>query len=212
MVFDTKTMIDLKEIRDIIYQIFSENGYSLNNVNIQFPQPLNIKITKKDSSISLDFVDKSPKISWKRFITLSAHVNGIELNDKGGTLKLKYLPDIKFSYEKTQELMFGTNFDFSDLSSEINAEFKDETRKKLANKCLHYATEWATIANLNPGFVQSSIPEQRLLQEQCKEFIRNNIREEKRYGSAVLTFILLYVLLPVVLKFIVERIFRKIFS
>ena len=51
------------------------------------------------------------------------------------------------------------------------------------------------------------------LKQQCKSFIRDNIKnEEEKFGSVVLTFILLYVLLPVVLKFIVERIFRKLFS
>lgn len=205
-------MIDLKQIRDIVYQIFSESGYSINNVNVQFPQPLNIKITKDGDSISLDFDDKVPKISWKRLITLSAYINGLALKENGGVLKLRYLPDIEFSYEKTQELMFGQNFNFSDISNEIDSEYKDEARKKLATKCLQYGVEWVTIASQNPTFGQSSLAEQRLLKQQCKDFIRENIRDEKNHGSAILTFILLYVLLPVVLKFVVERIFKRIFN
>lgn len=205
-------MIDLKQVRDIIYQIFSDSGYSINNINVQFPQPLNIKITKDQEKISLDFVDNSPRLSWKRFITLSAHVNGISLNETGGTIKLKYLPDIDFSYEKTQELIYGQLFDFSEIEEAISNEYKDDARKKLATKCLHYATEWATIASQSEQFRQASFAEQRFLKQQCKDFITENIKNEERHGSAVLTFILLYVLLPVVLKFIVERLFRKIFE
>jgi hypothetical protein len=205
-------MIDLQQVRDIIYQIFSESGYSINNINIQFPQPLNIKITKENEKISLDFVDNSPKLSWKRFITLSAHVNGLCLGETGGTIKLRYLPDIDFSYEKTQELIYGQLFDFSEIEEAISSEFKDDARKKLATKCLHYGTEWATIAYQSKAFREASFAEQRVLKQQCKDFITENIRNEERHGSAILTFILLYVLLPVVLKFIVERLFRKIFE
>jgi hypothetical protein len=211
LVANTK-MINLKEIRDIVYQIFSESGYSVKNVNIQFPQPLNIKITKNEDKISLDFTDNTPQLSWKRFITLSANINGLSLGETGGTLKLKYLPDIDFSYEKTQELMFGQVYDFSDIENEIVSQYQDDARQKLANKCLQYGTEWATIASQSTGFHSSSVTEQRILKEQCKEFIRENIKKEKRHGSAILTFILLYVLLPVVLKFIIERIFNKIFN
>lgn len=205
-------MIDLKEIRNIIYQIFSESGYSINNINIKFPQPLSIKIEQKDDTISLDFADKSPKLSWKRFITLSAFVNGISLNKEGGVLKLKYLPDIKFSYEKTQELMFGETINFSDIASEIENEYKDEARKNLAHRCLQYGIEWTTIASQSGEFYTANVAEQRILKQQCKDFIRDNIVEEKNHGSPILSFILLYVLLPVVLKFIVDRIFSKLFN
>jgi hypothetical protein len=205
-------MIDLKEIRDIVYQIFSDAGYSINNVNIQFPQPLGIKITKNDEDISLDFTDKVPKISIKRLITLSAFINGVTLKETGGVLKLRYLPDINFDYEKSNELLSGNNFDFSDIANEIELEYQDDERKKLAAKCLQYGMEWVTIASQGVSFNECSSQDQKLLKEQCKNFIRENIREEQRHGSVVLTFILIYVLLPVVLKFIVERIFRKLFE
>lgn len=204
-------MIDLKQIRDIVYQIFSESGYSINNINIQFPQPLSIQIEKEGEEISLNFLDKTPKLSWKRIITLSAYISGVALNETGGKLKLRYLPDIDFSYETTQEL-FGKTFDFSDLEQEIFGQFPDTERQKLAVKCLQYGTEWATIASRSSSFSTASFAEQRLLKDQCKEFIRENIKEENKHGSAILTFVLLYILLPVVLKFVVERIFRRIFN
>lgn len=205
-------MINLKNIKDIIDQIFSDSGYSVNSVNIQFPQPLDIKITKDGESISLDFVGNTPKISWKRFITLSARIDGISLNKDGGTLKLKYLPDIDFSYEKTQEALFGQSYNFEEIKQEIYNEFSDDARQKLANRCLQYGVEWATIASQSSKFCNASISEQKILKQQCKAFIKSKIAEEEKCGSAILTFILIYVLLPVVLKFIVERIFRKIFE
>jgi hypothetical protein len=206
-------MIDLKNIRDIIYQIFSDSGYVFNNMNIKFPQPLNIKVTKKDDTISLDFVNDCPKISWKRIITLSAHVNGLSLGKDGGTIKLRYLPDIDFSYDKTQEQLFGNQYDFSSIQQDIMKEYGDEERQKLANRCLQYGSEWATIASRSNAALSYATPkEQRVLKQQCKDFIRDNIANEKRHGSAILTFVLLYVLLPVILKFIVEKIFRKIFE
>lgn len=207
-------MVDLKQIRDIVYQIFSSSGYSLNNMNIQFPQPLDIKITKKNESIMLDFISNIPKVSMKKFITITAYVKGLDLHPNGGTLKLRYLPDINFDYGASQELMFGQYMDFSSIEEEIASEYKDEERKKLASRCLQYGREWATIASQNPDFAQSSVSEQKRLKQQCKNFIRDNIKneEEQKYGSAILMFILIYVLLPVVLKFIVERIFKKLFN
>lgn len=205
--------INIKQVRDIIYQIFSDNGYLFNNMNVRFPQPLNISITKKDDTISLDFIDSCPKVSIKKLITFTAHIQGLSLGAESGTLKLKYFPDINFSYERTQELLCGNAYDFSGIEQEILSEYKDETRQKLAAKCLQYGREWATIASQgNPDFAFSSFKKQQELKRECKEFIMENIREEERHGSVVLTFILVYVLLPVILKFIVERIFRRIFS
>jgi hypothetical protein len=205
--------IKIKQIRDIIYQIFSENGYLFNNMNVKFPQPLNISITKNNEDISLDFMDNCPKVSLRKIITFTAYINGLALGPESGVLKLKYFPDIKFSYDKTQELLYGNPYDFSSIEQEILLEYQDEARQKLATKCLQYGREWATIASRgNPDFASSSPRQQKELKKQCKEFILENIREEERHGSVVLTFILLYVLLPVILKFILERLFNRMFS
>jgi len=205
-------MINLREIRDIIYQIFSESGYSVNNINIQFPQPLTVTATQKDDEVSLDFKNKSPKITWSRFISLSAYVNGVSLGKDGGTIKIKYLPDIDFNYDSVKELRFGQTIDFSDIEEEIFNQYSDDARQKLAQRCLQYGVEWAKIASQSSCFAQADKFEQEKLKSQCKNFIKDNIANEERHGSAILTFILLYVLLPVVLKFIVERLFRKLFN
>ena len=210
-------MVNIQQIRDIVFQIFSEYGYKKNNVTIKFPQPLNINITQINENISIDFENALPYISWKKLITLSAYINGFTFGQSSGTIKLKYLPDIKFSYEETQELMnmFEPNFgelDFSDIQNEINETFKDDARQKLASRCLQYGTEWARIASRGFNLQEVDDAQKKKLKKECSNFIKQNIQQEEKHGSVVLSFILIYVLLPVVLKFIVERIFRKLFA
>ena len=107
---------------------------------------------------------------------------------------------------------YGSNIDFSDIEKEINTKFEDDSRKKLASRCLQYGTEWATIASRSSDFKLANIFQKKKMKQDCYNFIAENIKNEEKHGSVVLSFILIYVLLPVVLKFIVERIFRKLFS
>lgn len=211
-------MLPIQEIKDIIYSIFSNNGYNIKNFNIQFPHPLDIKIIKdKDENLSLDFTKSLPKVSWKKIINLTAWVQGISLGEKEGTLKLKYLPDIKFSYEEaTVPTLFGSTYNLNDIEYEIEQQYADDdNRKKLAKKCLHYADEWTTIASQSGlNFAQCSSSAQRQLKHSCKQFVTDNIKNDKEIvaGSVILTFLLLYVVLPVVLKFVLEKLFKKLFS
>lgn len=208
--------IPISQIKQIVDFIFSKNGYDIKNVNISFPQPLDIKIVKDTSeNIILSFTESLPKVTWKKFIKLSAYVQGLTLGKGGGTLKLKYLPDINFTYDDNSETLFGSSIDVSEIESYINQEYSDEERNFLAKKCLHYASEWATIASQG-GMDFSSCDRytQRQLKRDCKDFVIQNIKEdaELKYGSAILSFLLIYVLLPVVLKFVLERLFKKLFS
>jgi hypothetical protein len=156
-----------------------------------------------------------PKVTWKKFIKLSAYVQGLTLGKLGGTLKLKYLPDINFTYDDNSEMLFGSSLNFSDIESQINSEYPDEERNFLAKKCLHYAGEWATIANQGgTDFSSCDKYTRRQLKRDCKDFVISNIKEDEevRHGSVFLTFLLLYVVLPVILKFILERLFKKLFN
>lgn len=208
--------IPISQIKQIVDFIFSKNGYDIKNLNISFPQPLDIKIVKDTSeNIILSFTETFPKVTWKKFIKLSAYVQGLTLGKDSGTLKLKYLPDINFTYDDNSETLFGKSLDFSDIQYQIDEEYSDEERNFLAKKCLHYAGEWANIASQG-GMDFSSCDKytQRQLKRDCKDFVIQNIKEDEelKYGSAVLTFLLLYVVLPVVLKFILERLFKKLFN
>jgi hypothetical protein len=208
--------IPIAQIKQVVDFIFSKNGYDIKNLNISFPQPLDIKIIKDTSeNIILSFTESLPKVTWRKIIKLSAYVQGLTLGKDGGTLKLKYLPDINFKYDDKSEELFGCSFNVSDIESSIDAEYGDEERNVLAKKCLHYASEWATIASQG-GMDFSSCDKysQRQLKRDCKDFVTENIKNdaELKCGSVVLTFLLLYVVLPVVLKFVLERLFRKLFS
>lgn len=207
--------IQIKQIRDIINSIFSENGYDVNNLNIQFPDPLNIKIDKDDiENISLTFVGSLPKVTWKKYITFSARIIGLTLGELSGILKLKYLPDVRFSYDDPPEKMFGSKYSFNDIEEEIVTEYQDEERRTVAKKCLQYAEEWATIAGQEVDFASTDAKTRKKLKSDCKNFVVDNIKDDQELqaGSVLLTFLFLYVVLPVILKFILERIFKKLFN
>lgn len=208
-------MLKLQEIKNIIDSIFSSSGYTINNLNIQFPQPLDIKIVNtNDKEISLDFTNSLPKVSWKKFIKVTSWIQGITLGQTGGILKLKYLPDIHFDYEPKNKL-FGQSFDTNDIQQDIEKEFTDANQRKIANKCLQYVNEWATISS-DSGFIfsQCSPKDKNKLKQSCRKFVVHNIKNDEEIvaGSAVLTFLFIYILLPVVLKFVIDRLFKKLFN
>lgn len=207
--------IKLEQIRDIIYSVFSESGYDLNNLNIQLPQTLDIKIIKQDeSNVTLTFTDDLPKVTWKKFIALSAKIIGVTLGQNSGVLRLKYLPDIHFDYDTPSEQLFGQELNFSDIERDIALEYPDEENRLLAKKCLQYASEWATIASRGCDFSNTDLPTRRELKRDCKDFVLENLKNDKELqcGSVILGFLLLYVVLPVVLKFVLERLFKKLFN
>ena len=188
----------------------------IKNFNVQFPHPLDMKITKdSNNNISLDFTKSLPKVGWKKVINFTAWVQGISLGQTEGVLKLKYFPDIKFSYDDPAPKLFGRTYDFSDIENDIEQEYGDDERKKLAKKCLHYANEWTTIASNNGvNFGDCTEISRKQLKQNCRKFVTDNIKNDEEIvaGSVILTFLLLYVVLPVVLKFVLERLFKKLFS
>jgi hypothetical protein len=208
--------IQAQQIRDIVDAIFSNMGYDVKNFNIQFPHPLDIKIVRDEKdNIVLKFTESLPKVTWKRFITLTARISGISLGEKEGILMLRYLPDVPFSYDdQSTEAIFGQSLDFSEVYADINEAYQDEERRILANRCLHYASEWATIANQSGSFSDTSSCNRRKLKKDCKNFVMDNIKNDSEIqaGSVIITFLFFYVVLPVVLKFVLERLFKKLFN
>lgn len=202
-----------QQIKNIIDSIFSDSGYSIQKFNIKFPSLLDIVISKKEDSVDLSFKKDLPKITWKKFITLSARVSGITLGQNGGVLKLKYFPDIPFSYNESEE-RFGINYDLSDIDSQIESEYSEPETRFLAKKCLHYASEWATIASQGCDLRCANKYEQYKLKQECKSFVVESIKNdtEIKAGSILLSFLFFYIILPAILRFVLERLFRKIFS
>lgn len=202
-----------QHIKGIIDSIFSEDGYNIQKFNIKFPQALDIRIIQSKDGTDLNFTKDLPKITWKKFITLSARVSGISLNEKGGVLKLKYFPDVPFLYSDSEE-EFGTAYDFSSVQQEIDLEYSEEEQKFLAKKCLQYASEWATIASQGTSFQNASHQEQKQLRKNCKQFVIENIKNDPEIvaGSVLLSFLFFYIILPAILRFVLERIFKKLFN
>lgn len=208
--------IQLTQIRDIIHSVFSSAGYDIKNLNIQLPSTIDIKIIKDDTDVSLTFTNELPKVTWKKFIALSAKIVGVTLGETSGILRLKYLPDIRFSYDQQPEQIFGQSFDFSDIEAEIYDEYEDPENRFIAKKCLHYAGEWAKIASQGCNFSETDASTRKKLKRECREFVLENIRndEEIKAGSVsiILGFLFFYIVLPVVLKFVLEKLFKKLFG
>jgi hypothetical protein len=209
--------IPIQHVKDIIDLIFSTSGYNIKNFNVSFPQPLDIKIIKdKNNDIVLNFTGSMPKVGWQKLIRLTAWVQGITLGEKEGVLRLRYLPDIKFSYDGENKDVFGAFYDNSDIAEEISQKFGDcEEKKKIADKCLQYSSEWAKIASQSGTvFADCSERSRRELKRECKDFVVDNLRNDPEIvaGSVVLTFLFFYVVLPVILKFVLERLFKKLFD
>jgi hypothetical protein len=202
-----------QQIKTIIDSIFSNGGYNIQKFNIKFPSSLNINIVKNEDNIDLIFTKDLPKITWKKFITLSARVSGINLNEKGGLLKLKYFPDIPFSYEDSEE-RFGIEHDFSSIQRDIEEEYIEDEQRFLAKKCLQYASEWATIASQGTSFQNADLQQEKQLRRDCKHFVMENIKNdpEIQAGSVLLSFLFFYIILPTILRFVLERIFKKLFN
>lgn len=202
--------LPLNDVKNIIDQAFSSIGYEHQGLTVKLPSNIDVKIGSKDGIVNLDFTNKLPVVSWKKVITLSALIQGMELNKTGGKIKIKYFPDINFLYEQ------ATNFysepimlDTSDIERDICNEYPDSERQEIAKRCLHYANEWATIC-YSSGVTKDDFRNNRKLKRQCYSFVKQSIIEEKRHGSVIISFILIYVILPVVLKWIIEKIFKKL--
>lgn len=209
-------MLDVQAFKEIIYSIFSSTGYAINNINVQFPHPLDIKIVKNaDGDISLDFTQSLPKVSWKKLITFTAWVQGISLGKTKGVLKLKYFPDITFNYDDPTPKLFGCRNYADELSYDIESEFgNDPAKKKIADHCLHYANEWATIASASIDSCDSNERTRKALKEDCRQFVMENIKNDKEIiaKSAILSFLLLWVVLPAILNYVLTRLFKRLFG
>lgn len=208
-------VIPIQDVKQILDQMFSADGYSVkDNLKLFFPRPFSLNCNASDSGeLTLDFLGSQPKVTFKKYLTLSAWIEGIVLKENGGLIKLKYLPDIDFTYEEKSDSdkMFVMAHDFSDIDGEINFRYKDKERRLLAQKCLHYANEWATIACAG-GLTKEDFRTKKILKENCKNYVTEAIKNDRelKYGSIILTIILLYVVLPVILRWILERIFSKL--
>lgn len=206
-------VLPLKKIKETLNNVFDSSGYNFKDINIKFPQKLNISFYEDEKqNVSLNFDQDLPNITWKKFIKISAWIQGITLSDTGGTIKIKYFPDLKFSYAKDSEQLFGNQvvLDIDGIKSEINKQYPDEERKKIANTCLQYVNEWITICNAHGVGASDFLNSEKKLKRDCQKFVKSCIKEEKKHGSVIVSFIILYVVLPIILKWIIDKVFDKL--
>lgn len=211
-------MIDLAQIETILNSIFND-GFDLNGTKVACKSPTQMTVSSVGADhITIDFNDNLPRATVKKLISLSLDVQGLIFKKESGTIRIKHFPDINFDYAKESKAIGSyeiDDVDFASIEAEINQQYDDENRKKLADKCLQYTKEWATIANHGGiSFRGCGFSEQQNLKRNCQSFVKESIMndEEIKYGSVILTFILIQIILPIIIKWIVERVFKRLFS
>ena len=205
-----------KEISKILLAIFSDEGYSVQGFKIKSKSPLIPNVYSENNETSIKFGANLPRAEITRLITLYVYIEEILFKQDGGVVRLKNFPDISFGYEQSLlSLLFSHNFSCDEeLNSLIEKTYSDETKKKIAKKCLHYGTEWATIVSQSGGFASaSSSSDRRDLRSQCINFVVENVRHdvEQEYGSVILTYLLVFIVIPAIARFIITRLLEKYF-
>lgn len=207
--------MDLNEIKLIIDQVFSKDGYKVGNFNFACPTNLSVDISKSDDSLNIAFNGDLPTVKTKKlFIPFNVGVQGLSLSEETGTIKIKNFPDIKFSYQEKSEENFGSaknKFDSDSFSMEIDKEFKDNERRRVAHTAFKYAREWLEVASQS---TDCTVQNKKKLISQCEKFVHEKMTKSKdiEAKSAILTFVLIYFVLPAVINWVVKKMIEKYFN
>lgn len=84
---------------EFMSSLFSEEGFKVSDFTLKVQSETSIDMYKNEDSIFIDFQENQPTITIKKIIKLKLSVEGIELREDGGILKLDYFPNIPFKYE-----------------------------------------------------------------------------------------------------------------
>lgn len=211
--------MDISYVKKAVDAIFSKSGYKVDKFTLFCPDVLDVKLIKKDESISFDFKGLMPKVQTRKLlIPLTAYVEGISLNATGGTIKLKYFPDFNFNYSGFSENKFGSvepKCDTSNLKLDIIKQYPDVQRRKIAILALQYANEWGKIVSQNNTTFEYCKKSNRAnVEKDCYNFVYENIINSKEIEarSAVLTFILVYLVLPAVISWVIKKFLDNFFQ
>lgn len=208
---------DISKIKDILTSIFSDIGYKTSAISFKCPSPLCLSIASLKESINIDFINSKilPVATVEKLIKFNLSILGISLEETGGVIKIKFFPDIKFDYNGS--VKFGSTDDmaYEAISQEINEQYGDPERKKIAQRCLQYGSEWATIvraSQVEP--VTYSEQDKRKLRKQCHNFIYENMKNDKEIecGSIILGILFLNFVLPAIIGWIVTKILNHWFK
>ncbi len=209
-------------ISDVLFKIFSEDGYQVNGLTVKCKSPLVANISSAGDRSTIDFGNNFPRAEVKKIITLYVYIEGVTFGKEGGSIKLKNFPDINFGYDTDTLLAFLSknvpSIKFGDdekLKDDIEQRFSDPNKQKIAEKCLHYIRQWSTISTAGgTDFSATNRMERRELRRQCIDFVKDNVKQEveEEYGSVFLTFILITVILPAIISWMVHRVLDDLFN
>ena len=205
-----------KEISEVLFSIFSDDGYTVNGFKIKSESPLISTVENKDNKVTISFGKNLPRAEITRIITLYAYIEQLVFGEEGGTVRIKNFPDISFGYDKSSIFNFLDQLTYAgqcDIEDEIEKKYSDDTRRKIAKECLQYATEWATIVSQSGGFSNVGSAKKKELKNQCYDFVVENVRRDadEKYGSVILTYLLVFIIIPAVARFIIVRLLEKYF-
>lgn len=207
--------MDVSYIKKAIDEIFSKSGYKIDKFTLFCPNILDVQLIKTDKDISFIFTKVMPSVKTsKLFFPITAYVEGISLNEIGGSIKLKYFPDFEFKYSGYEEKKFGSSdskVNLEDFRREIDKKYRDEQRRKIAYLALQYANQWATIIDQNGISYEYCKENREELTKNCESFVIENIVKSNQIKarSAVLTFVLINLILPAVVAWVVKRFLDK---
>lgn len=205
-----------KDISEILFSIFNDDGYQIQGFKIKSKSPLVANIYSNELETSIKFGSNYPRVEITRLITLYAYIEEILFRKDSGTIRLKNFPDISFGYEQSLLSVLFSQHSSCDQEMLQLIEEKygnDKTRKKIAEKCLQYGGEWATIVSESVDFSGASDSDRKTLRSECINFVVENVRNdiEEEYGSVILTYLLVFIVIPAVARFIITRLLEKYF-
>ena len=211
--------MEISYVKQAIEAIFSESGYKIDNFTLFCPPSLDVKLSKTEEGIHLDFSKIMPSVKTKKLLLpITAYVEGLFLGATGGTIKLKYFPDFSFKYSGFTEKKFGVvaqNSYTGKIKEDIIKEYPDAQRRKIAILALQYASEWGKIVSQNDTkFEYCKKSDKEYAQKNCYNFVYENIVNSKEIQarSAVLTFILVYLVLPAIISWVVKKFLDNFFN
>ena len=212
--------MNISDIKNIIDKAFSKSGYEISKFSISLPSPLSIEIEQNSDSTKVVFKNNLPVVKTRKlFIPITTQLESIFFGKDSGYFKLKHFPNLKFNYSNEEEEMrFGSSspsINLDKLEKEINAQYSDEKRKKIAQLSLEYANEWANISSSNGvNFSTCGAENKKRLYNDCYNFVYANIVNSKKVNpsSAALSFVLLYFILPAIVNWVVKRFLNNLFS
>ena len=212
----------LREVKGLIAKAFSEDGLVVDGYTVKCQSPLTTHLYGDDAKVQLLFGGTRPVLSVTKFITFSVELEEFYLHDEGGTIKLKNFPDINFEFANMSEVICGgtdescTNEFYvrrvTGICEEIDSQFGDPARQRIAHKCLQYAQAWATMSmDGGTNFASMSARDIKLMKAECRAFVKAQIKQEERHGSIIVIF-LVQMILPYIIKWIVERVIDKLIN